>query len=254
MSLGALLHERSRTRTTLLASGCLEGQERARAEAHLAACSECQREHAEVLALVSAVKQDPLREAEPPVALPYLVTRVEARLGGVVRSPAWRWAWLAAGIGIGLLTAPLASRMVEKVRGTPPLAQAAVSMDDETLRRLARVLAREQAARYLLEAEDLLLNVKADARPCPEGHSHVELRAEAERSRELLARRALLLDLEADALLPARDVLEDVDHVLRQIASLRSCSRREELDRVRRGMDERRLLMKVRLLSRELVS
>jgi hypothetical protein len=149
----------------------------------------------------------------------------------------------------------LASRVVTHVRGAPAsVAQAAVSMDDEALRRLERVMAREQAVRYLIEAEDVLLNLKADPPPCPDRHSHVELRAEAERSRELLARRALLLDLEADALLPARDVLQDLDNVLREVASLRSCSGREDLDRVLRGMEERRLLMKVRLLSRELVS
>lgn len=257
MTLLGFLHERRRTQVTLLASGCLEGAERARAERHLEACAECRREHAGILQLLAAVASDPLRSAEPPVPVEFLVTRVEARLGRGVRAHAWRWAWLAAGIGIGLLAAPLASRLAERARGTPPgaaRAEATVSMDDEALRRLARVLAREQAVRYLLEAEDLLLNVKADARPCPEGHSHVELAAEAERSRELLARRALLLDLEADALLPARDVLQDVDHILREIASLRRCSGREELDRVRREMEERRLLMKVRLLSRELVS
>lgn len=253
MSLRSFIHERWRRRVTLLASGCLEGAERERAQAHLEACADCRREHDEVRRLLEAVALDPVRSAEPGLPLEFLVTRVEARLDRVVRAPAWRWAWLAAGIGIGLLAAPLASRLVERARSTPPL-QASVSMDDETLRRLARVMAREQAVRYLLEAEDVLLNVKAHARPCPDKHSHVELHAEAERSRELLARRALLLDPEADALVPARDVLLDVDAVLREVASLESCSGREELDRVRRAMEERRLLMKLRLLSRELVS
>jgi hypothetical protein len=49
-------------------------------------------------------------------------------------------------------------------------------------------------------------------------------------------------------------VLLDVDAVLREVASLEGCSGREELARVRRAMEERRLLMKLRLLSRELVS
>lgn len=259
MSLGFFLHERWRTRVTLLASGCLEGAERERAEAHLETCADCRREHAEIRRLVAAVAQDPTRSAEPGVAVEFLITRVEARLDRSVRSPAWRWAWLAAGVGIGLLAAPLASRLVAPVvgplRGAPaPAAQAAVSMDGDALHRLERVMAREQAVRYLLEAEDVLLNLKADPRPCPDKHNHVELAAEARRSRELLARRALLLDLEADALQPARDLLLDVDDVLREVASLTSCSGREELDRVRRAMEERRLLMKVRLLSRELVS
>ncbi|HET7291385.1 MAG TPA: hypothetical protein VFM88_03075 [Vicinamibacteria bacterium] len=254
MSLRGLLHERWRTRVTLLASGCLEGPERERTLAHLEACPTCRREHDEVRALVAAVAQDPARTAEPPVALPFLVTRVEAHLDAVVRSRPWRWGWLAAGIAIGLLAAPIAVRLVERQRAAEAPPAPAIAMDEAALRRLERVLAREQAVRYLAEAENVLVNLKAHPRPCPSEHAHVELEEEVLRSRELVARRALLVDLEGDALMPARDVLVDVDNVLREVAALQSCSRRDELERLRREMDERRLLMKVRLLSRELLS
>ena len=257
LSLRGLLHERWRTRVTLLASGCLEGAERERALAHLEACAECRREHEEVRALLHVVAQDPAHAATPDVAVQYLVTRVEARLDSVVRSRPWRWATLGAGLAIGGLVAALVPRLMPgpAPNQTPaPPAVAEVAMDDAALRRLERVMAREQAVRYLAEAEDVLVNLKAQSRPCPREHAHVELEAEVQRSRELVSRRALLLDLEADNLLPARDVLVDVDNVLREVASLQSCSRRDELDRLRREMEERRLLMKVRLLSRELVS
>jgi hypothetical protein len=251
MSLRGLLHERWSTQVTLLASGCLEGAQRERALAHLEACADCRREHDEVLALLHVVAQDPARTATPDVAVQYVVTRVEARLDSVIRSRPWRWATLGAGLAIGGLVAALVPRLMP---GPAPPAVAEVAMDDAALRRLERVMAREQAVRYLAEAEDVLVNLKAQSRPCPREHAHVELEAEVQRSRELVSRRALLLDLEADNLLPARDVLVDVDNVLREVASLQSCSRRDELDRVRREMEERRLLMKVRLLSRELVS
>lgn len=255
MSLRGLLHERWRTRVTLLASGCLEGAERERTLAHLESCADCRREHEEIRALVAAVAQDPARTAEPPVAVQFLVTRVEARLDALLRSRPWRWGWLAAGLAIGLVAAPLAMRLIEKTRpAVPPPASTAIAMDDAALRRLERVMAREQAVRYLAEAEDVLVNLKARPRPCSRERAHVELEEEVLRSRELVARRALLVDLDEAALLPARDVLLDVDNVLREVAALESCSRREELDRLRRGMEERRLLMKVRLLSRELLS
>ena len=253
MSLRGFLHERWRTRVTLLASGCLEGAERERTLAHLELCADCRREHEEVRELVAGMAQDPARSAEPAVAVQFLVTRVEARLDALVRSRPWRWGWLAAGVAIGLVSASLAMRLIGPgVAGPPPAA--AIAMDDAALRRLERVMAREQAVRYLAEAEDVLVNLKAQPRPCSRERAHVELEEEVLRSRELVARRALLVDLDEDALLPARDVLADVDNVLREVAALRSCSRREELDRLRRGMEERRLLMKVRLLSRELVS
>lgn len=256
ISLAGLLHERWRTRVTLLASGCLEGAERERTLAHLEACPSCRSEHETVRALLAAVAADPRRSAEPAVAATFLATRVEARLDSLVPSRGWRWGWAAAGLSIGLLVASLGLRFVEpwsqRPRAEAPLP--AVSIDESALRRLERTLAREQAVRFLAEAEDVLVHLKADPRPCPERHSHVELAEEVLRSRELLARRALLLDLEATALVPARDVLEDVDNVLRELASLASCSGREDLERLRREMEERRLLMKVRLLSRELSS
>ncbi len=260
MSLRRLLHERWRSRVTLLASGCLEAAERERVLLHLETCAECRNEHDQLRALVAAVSMDPVRTAEPGVAAQFLAQRVTARLDTVVCGRSRRWGFAAAGLGIGLLVAglglrfaaPLAER--ERLAAVSPAPAPVVSIDDLALRRLERVMAREQAVRYLAQAEDVLVHLKAHARPCPERHGHVELSEEVSRSRELLARRALLLDLEAEALLPARAVLEDVDNVLREVASLASCSGRGELERLRREMDERRLLMKVRLLSQELMS
>jgi ElaB/YqjD/DUF883 family membrane-anchored ribosome-binding protein len=253
MSLRAFLHERWSTRVTLLASGCLEGAERERALEHLETCAECRREHDEIRELLAVVARDPARTAEPELAVEFLAGRVQARLDSLVHSRPWRWATLATGFAIGVLVAVLVPRLIPRPTQSAP-APSEVAMDDAALRRLERVMAREQAVRYLADAEDVLVNLKAEARPCPREHAHVELDAEVRRSRDLLARRALLLDLDEENLLPARDVLVDVDNVLREVASLRSCSRRVELDRLRREMEERRLLMKVRLLSRELVS
>jgi hypothetical protein len=256
-----LFHERWRTRVSLLASGCLDGGLREKTLRHLDTCAACRDDHAALLRLLEEVRQDPVREAEPDVALQFLVARVEARLDTALSSPAWRWGWAAASLGIAVLAGALAVRFVPgfvdetRVATTPTAAPVAeVGMDAAALERLERTLAREQAVRYLAEAEDVLVNLRAEARPCPKKHAHVELDAEAERSRELLSRRALLVDLEGNALLPARDVLVDVDNVLREVASLSGCSGRDELERLRREMDERQLLMKVRLLSRELVS
>ncbi len=259
MSLRSFLHERWRTRVTLLASGCLEGAEREGTLAHLEGCAACRREREELRGLVEAVAHDWARSAEPALAVEFLATRVEARLDAMARSRAWRWGWAVAGLGIAVLVAPLVtwitSRAVENARRAESAAPVvAVGMDDAALHRLERTLAREQAVRYLAEAGDVLVNLSADPRPCPKKHAHVEMAAEAERSRELLARRALLVDLESDALAPARDLLLDVDNVLREVASLTGCSGREDLDRLRREMEDRRLLMKVRLLSRELAS
>ncbi len=49
-----------------------------------------------------------------------------------------------------------------------------------------------------------------------------------------------------------RPVLDDVEDMLREVASLRSCVRPRDLERVRAEMEKRQLLMKIKLMTREL--
>ena len=72
------------------------------------------------------------------------------------------------------------------------------------------------------------------------------------RSRELLARRALLLESGAQAVASVRPVLDDVEQALREVASLESCVRRRDIERVRDDVERSRLLMRIRLMTREL--
>jgi hypothetical protein len=134
-----------------------------------------------------------------------------------------------------------------------PVAVEPVAMDDAALRRVERTVAREQAVRYLSEAQDVLMTVASTPHACPLKDRHVDLSEESRRSRELVARRALLVALDDDSVASARLVLEDVDHVLREVATLDPCVNPEEVVRVQQQMEEGRLLMKIRLMSRELV-
>ena len=47
-------------------------------------------------------------------------------------------------------------------------------------------------------------------------------------------------------------VLDDVELTLREVADLPSCVKRADVERVRREVDERQLLMRIRLMTREL--
>ena len=119
------------------------------------------------------------------------------------------------------------------------------------MRRLERVAAREQAARYLGEAGDVLVTVSARPRRCRKGHDHVDIGEEAERSRELLARRSLL-DVDEAAVASAQLVLDDVEQVLREVASLEACARKHDLQTIQRQVERARLLLKIDLMTREL--
>jgi len=50
----------------------------------------------------------------------------------------------------------------------------------------------------------------------------------------------------------ARDVLDDVEEMLRQVAALDPCARPQDLEAIRGEIARRRLLMKIDLMTREL--
>jgi hypothetical protein len=251
-----LFHERWRTRVSLLAAGCLDGHEREHTLAHLESCDDCRHEHAEVVAMLAALEADPVRAADLPVPIAYLAARVEARVGALTRSRPFRVATLAYALAVAAVVAVVAPPLVARFRGPrpvpPSVASASVTMDEAALRRLERTMAREQAVRYLNDAENVLVTVAAAPRACAL-HDHVDLSEETRRSRELVERRALLVAVDDDSVASARPVLEDVDHVLRAVSALDPCASPEDFLRVQQEIETRSLLMKVRLMSRELV-
>jgi hypothetical protein len=256
-----LFHRGWRRAATLLAAGALPEGERARAQAHVERCPECRREVEDLRAVLEALGRDPVREAEPALPLGALRTRVFARLDAPAapRTPSWR-----ASLGWSLGAAAAAALAVVALRapGPPgpgperevaagPSGPAAAGGEEEFVRRLERVVAREQAARYLGEAGDVLVTVAARPRRCPKGHDHVDIGEEAERSRELLEKRHLL-DVDAAAVASAKPVLDDVEQVLREVASLEACARRHDLRTIQQQVERRRLLLKIDLMTREL--
>lgn len=260
----SLLHRRWQRRTALLASGVLDEAEAGRARAHVEACARCARERAEGEAALDLVRQDPRRGAEPPLPLGALVARVQARLD---ERPLPRSAWPPILAGAATLAAIVVA--VAAVRstirpgpptGSPAVASAVASpgggeplaVPPDALRRIEQTLERERAARYLSDAQDVLVTVAAAPQRCARRHGAVEVGQEAERSRELLARRRLFVEVDAPATVAARGVLDDVEEMLREVAALDPCARPQDLEAIRGEIARRRLLMKIDLVTREL--
>jgi len=262
-------HERWRRRVALLAYGALDEGERAATEVHLRSSAASARERDE-LARLRALIDGPALPA-PPAALETLEARVLARLAAPDPAPPRAWAsrpWVRLGAPLAAAAAAVAVatfRMPGGRAGAPtapasPAASAAALAAAETdagpggeevLRRMERLLAREQAARYLNEAQDVLVTVTAGPSPCPRGQARVEVEGEARRrSRALLARRASLGG-PADVA-SAEPVLAEVEQMLREVADLPSCVRPGRLQALQREVGRRRLLMKIDLLTREL--
>ncbi len=251
-----LFHERWRTRVSLLAAGCLDGAEREATLLHVESCEDCRRDHAASLAMLETLAADPARDASLPVPVEFLVARVKARVDGAVQSRPFRFLSVAHGLGVAALLFVLVPMLVSRPerRNPEPVASVApVAMDAEALRRLERTVAREQAVAYLNDAQDVLMTVAAAPRACSLRDRHVDLSEESKKSRELVARSALLVALDDDSVASVRPVLDDVDHVLREVGSLDPCANPEDFLRVQQDLQERGLLMKMRLMSRELV-
>jgi hypothetical protein len=158
----------------------------------------------------------------------------------------WRWALLPAAAVAALAFAVLSPRQP----ATPP--RPAAEVPEDVLRRLEAGVAREQTARYLTEAKDVLVTVASLPRECDREPRRVDVAAESERSRRLLSRRTLLLDPDRAEVASVRPVLDDVEHLLREVASLEACVRRGDVERLRAEIERRQLLMRIRLMTREL--
>jgi hypothetical protein len=256
----SLLHGRWRQRVALLAAGALTGEaERARLRRHLDQCAACAAELVALRAALDTLAGDPVRTAEPTLPLPALRTRVFARLDEAERprpSRALRGWAAGAAVAAALAVAVLWPRGPQGTvpPGPAPVPTAvagATELPDEYLRHLERSVAREQAVRYLDEAGDVLVTVAARPRRCRKGEERVDIGEEAQRSRELLARRSLL-DVDAAAVASARPLLDDVEQALREVASLEACARKHDLQSINRLVERRRLLLKIDLTTREL--
>jgi hypothetical protein len=250
-------HERQRERVSLLAAGALAGSERQAALAHVDSCAECREELDRLREALALLAGDPVREADPPIPFGALVARVDARLaeegqrGG--RFSRWvsgsRWVLLPLGAAAA---AALAVLLLPPPPVSAPGPARAIAVSDEALDRLERNVSREQTARYLNDAGDVLRSVAAAPEDCDRRKERVDVRQASARSRELLARRALLLESGSEAVASVRPVLDDVEQALRQVASLESCVRRRDVERVRDDVERNRLLMRIRLMTREL--
>jgi hypothetical protein len=255
-----LAHLRLRRRVSLVAAGLLSGRERDATLAHIRACARCRAEHAELGAVVAALEADPLRSAEPGVPAAVLAARV-ARALEQAPVPGRPRFWLvalpaaAALVAAALVAPPLAKRFRPEpvaARATIPPAEASALLSEDALARIERNMAREQAARYLNEAGEVLVAVAATGVDCDPRDDRLDVGAAPERSRELLEKRRLVVDEGGEAVASARGVLDDVELALRQVAELPSCVKRRDVEHVQKDVAERQLLMRIRLMTREL--
>lgn len=254
-----LFHGRWRERVSLLGAGALAPGDEPAVRAHLGGCADCRADLARTTALFADLARDPVRTADVPVPVEHLLRRVNARLDAPppARS-ALRWplaATASAAIAAAVLVVAV-PRLVPRVApSAPPETEHAAVGDgapDDVVARMERRLSRDQAARYLDEAQDVLVTVAGHPADCERDRGRIDVGEEARRSRELLERRALMVELGGDEVASARPLLDDVEGLLREVAALPACARADSLDAIHRQMQRRNVLMKIDLLTSEL--
>jgi hypothetical protein len=156
------------------------------------------------------------------------------------RSPgARRWfapaagiaATLLVGFGLGRFTAPAEP-------GLPPVVEAGAGADSQRV--FADPLQRT-TSEYLDDAELLLASLPRDAQ-------NVDPRF-VDAARQLLTTTRLLLDSPVGSDPRLRDMLEDLELVLAQMARLRGAPRAEELTFIADAMDERDMVPRLRTVA-----
>ena len=97
----------------------------------------------------------------------------------------------------------------------------------------------------------MLVSVAATGVDCDRTDDRLDMGAAPERSRELLEKRRMVVD-SGEAVASVQGVFDDVESALRQVAELPACVKRRDVELVQKDVESRQLLMRIRLMQREL--
>ena len=224
--------------------GEMPSEEEGRASAHLASCAECQANYATLQRVMAFVDSAPAVEAEPGFE------RIAwARLEPALASRRRGWgSWLvlapgglafAAGVVLLIGAAFMTGRMT---RATGPAAGGVAQSAEKVRERILLVDLGEHLDRSQMVLVEL---VSAD-----DSGGNVDISLERSRAEQLVAANRLYRQTAAstgDAAMAS--VLDDLERVLVDIAAGPQTVSQEDLDSVRRRIESKELLFKVRVVS-----
>jgi hypothetical protein len=258
-----LLHFRYQSRLGLLAASVLEAHEAQWVLKHTESCGSCRTQLLELKRTVETLAADAALDRPLPIPSAALRTRVLARVHAEAARPAHRPAWTLtslmaavslAGIGLAVIQTRMSSPAPDPVTASTVEWSDTAANDNAFYERLAKTHTRANAAKYLSDAQDILIQVAAAA-DCPESpQDRVDVTREAQISRTLLTRRAALVSGSEDSLVAARGVMEEVEGFLQQVAELPQCTRRSDVNAIAERVDRRHLLMKIDMVTQELAA
>jgi hypothetical protein len=133
----------------------------------------------------------------------------------------------------------------------PGTSSPATLMASELLRRTRLEMARADTAAYLDESHTLLASFTGMPVPC-DGET-IDVSVESQVSSRLLRRKHLLdRDLDDVEIARARRLADEVGSLLEEIAVLQQCASPKQVEEIRRMMEERQMMMRIKMLTDEL--
>jgi hypothetical protein len=242
-----------------LAADELEGAPRRRVEEHLRACPACRRELAAWRSLLEAAARPAVEAAAelPAIDWDAVTDRIVADIAArpVPRrrlAPLFPFAYLAAAaaliavVGLGLFFRTRARSVAPPLNGNSRLSAAAAN-------RLRSGLAREEVIAYLQQSQLMLTDLLKDC--ASEEIAPWEIRLYSSQAKELLLKKKYfqqsLPELEW---LKVRNISERIDWVNYEILQLEGRQLCSQINRLQRIMENENLLLKIRLLEKDLSS
>ncbi len=248
-----------------LAADELEDDRRRRAETHLRACPACRRELARWRSLLVAAARPAAAAAAELQAVDWDAVTAKILAGAGARpapgrrtAPMFSFAFLAAAaaliavVGLGLFFWTRAGRTTLPLGGSGPRSgdlQSRLSAAD--VARLQSGLAREEVVSYLQQSQWMLTNLLNDC--AGEDAAPWEIRLYSQKAKELLLKKKYFQqNLPAREWLQVRNVSERIDWLNYEILQLEERQLCRQINRLQRVMENEKLLLKIRLLERDL--
>jgi hypothetical protein len=244
--------------------GFPSSEDRIRWKEHLAMCADCRRHWDEAEAIIRSagdlqadarramaeVDWETLSEriADAALARPRTVAAaIPAR--PAPRSLAWRPVFAGA-LG-GLLIGGAAMFFILRSRGVAPMPGPAVQASGEFINRVEMTLAKRDTLDYLAKSQALLL----DFAQTPPDQAGRVLQGESalRRTRDLLSKKRLLnAHLDNGSIAKAREICDQIERLFVELSQISSELSAEEAARIQRFVEDKNLLLRIKLLQREL--
>lgn len=244
--------------------GELEGEERQRFLSHLGGCSSCQKELQELKEMREKANTPDIQEAMDSIdwdSLPSKITDVVWEKSSQTSRKRWFLGLLKiliqpklrpvyAGILLGVLLGSLATYLILQGPFMREGAETQFVISQDFLERVEIEMARRETLDYLDKSHYLLLDF---VQYSPQSEEFRESEFAFRKARDLLSKKKYINpQLTKFQMAKAREICDQIELLFYELTQVSDRLSSEDVERIQRMIEESQLLLKIRLLKREL--